>query len=84
MYSKSPIALDKFKLPLILPSLTNPPAFLTLSFSYSYSGLWSKDNSSITPPFLDKTLLESPALAQYKVFLWIKETLAVQPAYDSA
>lgn len=33
LYSKSPIALDKFKFPFTLPSLTNPPASEILDLS---------------------------------------------------
>lgn len=80
LYSKSPSALERFKFPLILPSVIYPPAFLTLSLSDFNSGLWSSDNSK-TLPFSEITHLESPAFAIYKSLkLWIRTTLAVQPA----
>jgi len=36
---ETPIALDKFRLPLTRPATTNPPALKILSFSPSRSGL---------------------------------------------
>ena len=62
LYSKSPMALDKFKFPLTLPSLTNPPAFSILAFSPGMSGLWSIERSTGWP-FLQSKVLESPELA---------------------
>jgi len=49
LYSKSPIALDKFKFPLTLPSHTSPPASLILANSLGFSGLWSSDKALASP-----------------------------------
>ena len=62
LYSKSPIARERFKFPFTRPSVMNPPAFFILALSFFISGLWSIDNS-VTFPFSEMTLLESPALA---------------------
>lgn len=62
LYSKSPIALDKFRLPLILPSSTSPPALTIRSFSGLSSGLWSRLSSLASPFKLQTTARESPTL----------------------
>jgi len=82
LYSKSPIALDKFKFPLTLPSNIIPPALIILSLSGWSSGLWSLDNG-IAYLLLHKTHLESPAFATNIDPLWIKATFPVHPAVDS-
>ena len=62
LYYKSPKALERFKLPLTLPNVTYPPAFLILSSYYLSSGLWSFDIYLVLP-FIQATPLESPAFA---------------------
>jgi hypothetical protein len=47
LYSKSPIARDKFKLPLTRPSTTYPPAAEIRDDSRGSSGLWSSDNAKV-------------------------------------
>jgi len=83
LYSKSPNALLKFKLPFTLPSVTNPPAYNILFFSNSSSGLWSLLIFTNYPLELTQHLL-SPAFAQYNILSFITITFAVQPANDSS
>ena len=83
LYSKSPIALDKFKPPFTRPSDTVLPAFVILSSSIGSKGLWSRLNS-YERPLTHATALLSPALAQYMVSGVIRTTLAVQPAWESS
>lgn len=63
LYSKSPSALERFKLPFTLPYWTYPPAFVIRFISRSSSGLWSM-LSGTTFLFTDATARESPAFAQ--------------------
>jgi len=63
LYSKSPKALDKFKLPFTLPIETVPPALWILSNYFVSYGLWSKDKGFVCL-LTDATALESPAFAQ--------------------
>ena len=83
LYSISPIALDRFKFPLILPYQTSPPAFSTLLFSSISSGLWSID-ISVHLSLFQIAVLESPALAVYILFGVINVTFAVHPALNSS
>lgn len=71
--------LDKFSPPFTLPLIICPPALVILSVSMGFSGLWSKERG-IAFPALQRTLLESPALAT-NIFLGVtRRTLAVHPA----
>jgi len=87
LYIRSPIARDKFRLPLTRPSLLiKPPAFCIRALSVAFCGLWSKDNGTDFP-LTDRTQRESPAFAQKIVpgelvvgsSGTIKTTFAVQP-----
>lgn len=80
---KSPIDLERLRLPSTLPSETVEPALYILSFSPLLSGLWSSDKFSAYPSPLQMTALESPAFAQYMVSLSISTTLAVHPLASS-
>lgn len=79
LYAKSPKLLERFNPPFTLPLTILPPTFAILWDYIGFSGLWSKDNW-IALPFLQSTLLESPALATYIFFFVISTTLAVHPA----
>ena len=61
LYYKSPIARERFRLPLIRPSSTEPPAFSILAFYVLSSGLWSRLSSFASPFKLQTTDLESPS-----------------------
>lgn len=63
LYSISPRARDKLRVPRTLPSSTKPPAASMRFFSPSLSGLWSSLSSTALPP-LDRTHRLSPELAQ--------------------
>lgn len=84
LYSKSPIARDKFRFPSIRPSaFTKDPAFVILYLSRGFVGLWSKE-SGVAFLLTDTSALESPAFAQIIFFPppgsgTIKHTFAVQP-----
>lgn len=75
---KSPKDLDILRAWLILPPLTNPPAFLMRRYSALSYGLWSKLRGIILP-LQHATHLESPALATYMSLSVMKQTLAVHP-----
>lgn len=60
LYSKSPMALERFKLPLMRPSSMVPPALIMRSLYDFYSGLWSLLSSLASPLRLQMTALESP------------------------
>ena len=62
LYSISPIALDKLRLPFTLPYETVPPAFVILFNYYLSSGLWSFD-IYLQFPLIQATPRESPELA---------------------
>lgn len=62
LYPKSPNDRERLSPPFTLPIWMYPPAFLILASYSSFYGLWSNDNS-IALPALQRTLLESPALA---------------------
>lgn len=70
LYSKSPIARDRFRLPLIRPSSTVPPAFTILVFSNLSSGLWSRLSSLASPLRLQTTARESPRWASFYLREW--------------
>jgi hypothetical protein len=79
LWAMSPMALDRFKLPSILPStFTVEPALYILSLSFLFYGLWSKLIGKALPPS-PRTHLESPALAHIRTFFYIARTLAVHP-----
>lgn len=61
--SRSPIAHERFKDQLILPSKIKPPAQKTLFFSYLRSGLWSWVIWMTSRFFFCKIARESPELA---------------------
>mmetsp|Transcript_10982 Transcript_10982/g.20717 ORF Transcript_10982/g.20717 Transcript_10982/m.20717 type:complete len:258 (-) Transcript_10982:695-1468(-) len=79
LYSMSPIALLKLRLPFTLPSVTKPPALWILSDSSGSWGLWSLDMATALP-FLEKTHLLSPAFATVTSSLITTATTAVHPA----
>ena len=82
LYSRSPIDLERFKIPFTLFSSTNPPAFSILYFSSAKSGLWSTLISiatTLSPYFFASTALESPALATIISVGVIMAEQAVQP-----
>jgi len=61
--SRSPIALEMFKHPLILPFVsTKPPALRIRCIYYSFYGQWSDVKHTILL-FILPTALESPAFA---------------------
>lgn len=83
LYLISPMDLDKFKFPSILPSaLIVDPAFRILCLSDTSYGLWSTDKAVAFPP-LASTHLESPAFAMYIQLSLMSTTLAVQPLLSS-
>lgn len=77
---QSPIALETPSCPFKRLLSTNPPAFMTLSFSYSFFGLWSVLSSIISDFSLNARIPRlSPALAQ-KILSGVRRTThAVQP-----
>jgi len=83
LYSKSPIALERFSPPLTLPKFTTPPAFVILSNSILSYGLWST-LSSWVEPLMQATARESPEFAHIIQSGVIRTTLAVHPAWDSS
>lgn len=64
LYSKSPMARVRLRLPFTLPNDIYPPAFLMRFISIWSSGLWSLLNSFVSPLSVRHTDLESPAFAQ--------------------
>lgn len=85
---KSPRALDRFRLSLILPCwVTLPPAATILCLYLISSGLCSTFNYLASYLFLlvftETTHLLSPALAQYIIYFVISTTRAVDPAIVS-
>lgn len=79
LYCKSPIARERFRFELTLPSFTNPLAFVIRSNSFGLSGLWSSDNHMNSPFFFTNKHQESPAFATKYLSFVIKTTFAVQP-----
>mmetsp|Transcript_1655 Transcript_1655/g.4038 ORF Transcript_1655/g.4038 Transcript_1655/m.4038 type:complete len:228 (+) Transcript_1655:1323-2006(+) len=81
--SRSPIARDRLRLPIILPSATIPPAFSTLLSSSGFPGLWSSVIACAMPSRLH-THRESPALATRSLRPNTMATTAVQPAVGAS
>ncbi len=79
LYSRSPNALERLKIPRTLPSSTKPPAASILLSSSVLSGLWSSDISMAVVP-LARTQRLSPELAHITESFVKITTFAVQPA----
>mmetsp|Transcript_7574 Transcript_7574/g.15757 ORF Transcript_7574/g.15757 Transcript_7574/m.15757 type:complete len:201 (-) Transcript_7574:442-1044(-) len=86
LYSKSPIARLKFRLPLTRapPGLSTkcPPAASILAFSTSEAGLWSKDSSTAWP-LRQRMARLSPALAARTCPFLTRTQIAVQPTWSA-
>ena len=72
-------ALERASIPLTRPSSTKPPDLCMRASSPGLSGLWSSDISFARPP-RERTVRESPELAQINSVFVTKSTVAVQPA----
>ena len=80
LYSKSPKALLRARLPSTRLIKTECPAFPILYCSSLLSGLWSSLNPTATP-LLERAARLSPELAQKMWFVVIKTTHDVEPQF---